>query len=1115
MRRGLAFGGALLLCLAVVVPASAAVRRARNPARTSDATRIAVFFEPGFPAIDTAAPDVADLRPALAGLDVSVLDSAALQQALDAERVDVLVLPFGSAFPQSAWRSIFRFLSDGGSFVNLGGVPFAVPVVREKDGWRAATRTTSYHKQLGIVQAFPVTASSLKFRAVEEDDAVSVSLAGEARAERIFELVVRFTTTKTFRDEDGSDGPREARLVPLVHGFGTGQLPVAAPLVQIDRLEGRFAGGRWVLATGDLGVSPRSAAALVARAAEGPAELTVQPRYAGFHPGEAIEVTVSLRRPGRTPDADVHADVQLLDKAGRLVASTPAPLAVSGPLASAEITLPIDSAGLPRGLYQLKASVPVPSDSAVRPSTGAPQRGCRAGDPARSGRTVGSAQPAGRATSGFWIYDEAALRGGRAIAAGRDYFTRDGVPFPVAGTTYMASDVHRRFLLEPNPWIWERDFSAMSLAGVNLVRTGIWTGWTLHSESDGRPTEAVLRALEVFLLTARQHEIPIIFNLFAFTPPTWGGRNPYFDPRALDAQRRFAGTIASRLAGANDIIWDLINEPSFSSPARLWQCRPNYDADEQAAWEAWLRETVAAPDDAAREALLHERWNSVPGEGLKLPSLQDFGDRNLFGLARPNKAADYRRFAQDAFRRWVRDMSSAIRANGNAAQLVTVGQDEGGAGERPNPLLFGDAVDFTGTHTWWNNDALLWDAVMSKRPDRPSLIEETGLMTYERPDGTAWRSEDDASNLLERKIALAFASGGAGFVQWLWNTNVYMPLDNEAGIGFLRADGTAKPEIEPFVRVARFLADHGNRLVGRALEDVAVVVPQSEVLSVRDQGTPATQRAVRALEYDLHVPVRVLSEYGTADLRRGARLLVLPSPRILTNSAWDALMAAVEAGSTLLITGPIDRDEYERPVARLAGLGVGAITRPVAPENRLLVDATTEVRVPFRGAKLERIERAVVKDAARARVEVIRRGKGKIVWCPLPVELSDDDRATTAVYRVALRVAGIPPAVTATAVGQGWQGPQRGSPGVPNAALALEWSGVGVPFSLAGDGLLVRPLPFKDSVLFVVVNETDTDASVRLPVPGAPQPVRVRVAAERAIMVLVDTRSGKVIGSTQ
>jgi hypothetical protein len=1044
---------ALMACALIAVPA-----HAQTPAR---APRVALFCEPGFPAVDAVPPDCAALARALDAFDVRVLDASALG-TLRPRDADVLVMPYGSAFPMAAWSGIAGFLEAGGHLVNGGGVPFAAPVGRIVGGWLASARTTSFHRQLGIVQAFPVAAETLSYSPIGPSDDVAM-LARDASARRIYELIVRFTTTKAFPDEDGSDGPREARLAALVHGVAGGTA-LAAPYVQIDRLEGRFAGGRWLLATGDLGASPQAIAAMVTRARAGASEFTAQPRFAGFHPGEPIQVTVSWRRPGREAAAAglPPCVVDLLDEQGRVVATTTATLTAEPAVpsrASADVRLPVDSTTLARGLYQVRASWP-------------------------RGPT---------AVSGLWIYDAAMVSGGQGLAVGRDYFSREGIAFPVAGTTYMASDVHRRFLLEPDAWLWQRDFAAMAGAGVNMVRTGIWTGWSLHSEPDGRPTEATLRALEVFLLTARRHQVPVVFTFFAFVPTTWGPGNPYFAPSALDAQKRFVGGIAGRLAGANDIAWDLINEPSFSSPARLWQCRPNYDSDEQAAWQAWLAGTPVTGETPVpqlqtpvpqlltptREARLLERWGALPGEGFGLPSLQDFGDKNLFGTTRPNKAADYKRFAQQAFAGWVKEMTASIRANGNRTQLVTVGQDEGGASERPNPLVYGAAIDFTGTHTWWNNDALLWDALVSKLPDRPALVGETGLMTYERPDGSAWRTEEDARNLLERKMALSLAAGGAGFIQWLWNSNVTMPIDNEAGIGFLRDDGTAKPELESFTRVARFVRDHGARFVDRTLEDVAIVVPLSQVFSVRDLATAATQRAVRAFEYDLRTPVRVLSEFATADVRKGARLLVVPSPRILTGEAWDALLAAVEQGSTVLVTGPFDRDEYERTVTRSAALGLTVVTRPVAPEHWLSVD-DAEVAVPFRGPKLERAERAVINGVDRATVRVIARGKGRVVWCPLPVELSDDERATVAVYRMALRAAGV------------------------TAPLVIE--------ATLPSGVLVRPVVFRDAVLIVVSNETDRDASVQVRLPGVATPVTIPVEAERARMVLVDRRTGKVVG---
>ena len=81
----------------------------------------------------------------------------------------------------------------------------------------------------------------------------------------------------------------------------------------------------------------------------------------------------------------------------------------------------------------------------------------------------------------------------------------------------------------------------------------------------------------------------MIFTFFAFLPETWGGENAYLDPRSVKAQQQFISAFTSRCTRINDVIWDFINEPSFCSPKYLWNCRPNYDAHEKAAWKQWLK----------------------------------------------------------------------------------------------------------------------------------------------------------------------------------------------------------------------------------------------------------------------------------------------------------------------------------------------------------------------------------------------------------------------------------------------------------------------------------------------------------------------------------------------
>src|SRR3990172_2003601 len=142
---------------AIVAGAAAALPSARRGSRTGaqTATRVAVLSEPGFPTVDFTPLSEGDLTAALAGLDVTFLGVADLAR-LSPSNFDVLVTLYGSAFPKTAWPALRAYLESGGNWVNVGGVPFAVPVVREGGAWRAELRQTAYHKQLGMKQAFPV-----------------------------------------------------------------------------------------------------------------------------------------------------------------------------------------------------------------------------------------------------------------------------------------------------------------------------------------------------------------------------------------------------------------------------------------------------------------------------------------------------------------------------------------------------------------------------------------------------------------------------------------------------------------------------------------------------------------------------------------------------------------------------------------------------------------------------------------------------------------------------------------------------------------------------------------------------------------------------------------------
>ncbi len=999
------------------IASSAAVLAARaEPQRPL----IAVFWEDGFPAVDIAPLE----RGTIEGPGVSFLGEAELEKL---PRNSLLITPYGSAFPKAAWKHIYEHLRQGGNWLNLGGVPLSVPVVREGGGWRREIRQTAYHKALSITQSFPVPASRI---------ASWQGLHG-FHAEEVYELYLRLTGTRDNPAEIGTAGMRDATIQALSYGLDAKGWPVAAPFVQIDRLEGPFAGGRWVLANIKGSVSAEAIRTLAAIAAEGASEFEVRPSFACYYGEERPSFVVRLKRPGGDAGAWAgrRCDLEVRDEAGKTVGKFQAILAASDNLAMGSAEAPPATPRLAPGLYRVEASL-----GALRCQTG------------------------------FWVARGPGAPGGKPFTANRNTLLRDGRPCVLTGTTYMAADAQRKFLLEPNPALWDRDFAQMKRAGVNVVRTGIWTGWKQIMPEAGRIDEGCLRAFDAFLLAARRHEIAVIFNLFAFLPEMWGGENPYLDPRSVAAQKEFAFQLAARASGADDLTWDLINEPSFCSPAHLFRCRPNYDQHERKAWREWLQGRF--PD----EARLQEIWGLTSLDALELPALEDFTDRDIFErTTRPLAVLEYGLFAQEMFNRWVTEISAAIRANGNRRQLITVGQDEGGLSAQPSPLFHDAVVDFTCVHNWWLNDDLLWDSVLTKSPSKPNLVEESGIMFYETMRRTPGRTEEEARNLLERKIAFAMGADGAGFVQWLWNTNSYIANDNEASIGFFRADGTAKPELEPFRAMAAFWSRYGDLLTGKQLEDVVMVAPQSHMFSVRDFATPATKRAVRVMHYECQTAMRAAGEYALEREFAPARLVLLPCPQVLTQGAWKVLLAAVRDGATLLATGVIDRDEHWIPIERL---GLRASVAPVAEEETLRLEGA-DVRVAFHGESFQRVEKAVVAGEERAEVRTIPMGAGKVIWCPLPLEVGSESAPVASLYRYGLKQAGVAP------------------------VFSVE---------TADPSVLIRPSIFERCALYTLISESGQPKRIALTHAENGARIGVTLPPGRAAHVLLDRKSGGILG---
>jgi hypothetical protein len=223
-----------------------------------------------------------------------------------------------------------------------------------------------------------------------------------------------------------------------------------------------------------------------------------------------------------------------------------------------------------------------------------------------------------------------------------------------------------------------------------------------------------------------------------------------------------------------------------------------------------------------------------------------------------------------------------------------------------------------------------------------------------------------------------------------------------------------------------FLEDKmADRLTGRRedFEQLAVVIPTSVWFSSdKHLAVQATMQSFAALNYHLkQPPYTILEDLLLKDNRAQIgcpRLVIVPSATLLREAAWQFLLdMARDDGATVLVTGSVQQDEFWRRRERLAEIGVACETVNLATVERLrLGDRTHDCtfRKAIRcGMPAKGLLRAVSGNAAVCEPMTIGMGKGRMVYCPVPVELADDIEPTVELYKRVLSDADLPePTVT-------------------------------------------------------------------------------------------------------
>ena len=929
--------------------------------------KVIVFWQPGFPFVDSQPVERVSLQHALDGLQPEYADLAALRDAKVLDAADLLVLPYGSAFPADAWATIAHYLAGGGNLLVLGGQPFRVPVRQTANGFTQEFAQDTYARALGFPHTYEVPSPK---------DATFVWRHGyeflpalQVHADKFFAVEGRINGLGYMQGRDGALLAAPVIVADRVLQSGTaGARPSRAVMLDFDP-----APGYW---------DSQNGLALIRRAAlyasSGVRKLSVALQFSAIRPGETPQIRVQLHWQ-HPPAAKSAPSCGVLME----ILSGTKPIAkmnlacTAGKSAWWSASVPVVEK-FPAGFYRVRATY------------------------------LQNGQPQEFYENGFWVADRDALQVGPRLSVSGDFLTRGGKPFFPFGTNYFTTEENGWDFSEArNAWVWEHDFAEMEQHGVTFVRTGVWmSNAKLLDPATGGVNQRFLRNLEAYLLCAQRHHIVVNFTFFAFSPvsglrpakndTTTPIENPYLNADAIAAEKKYVRSVVSQFQDVPWLCWDLINEPSFSNPRKIFQGNvPNGDPVELVAWQKWLQKkygTLSALGLAwSTPPEMLESFASIPlpeASALKL-------DR--YGSTVQMRAYDYNLFAQEMFTNWVTGMVQTIRSTGSR-QLVNVGQDEGGIMDRVlNQFYVAGGVAFTTNHTYWQDDALLWDSVAAKTPGVPNITGETGYQPVWNPDGS-WRYDELTGwPLLERKWALGFADGSSGAVQWDWA--------REPDFGMQRSDGSQKIWEEQMHAMGQFVQQASAWATRWNTPQTVLILPQSLQLSVWNRfAVQAQKNAVRALYQAARGEAIAVGEDQLAKMGT-PKLMILPSAFVLTPQAWNALEQKVRQGATLLISGPFDLDEHFHPTERQRSVGLQYKTIPLALREQQLRWPEGALHLTYGGESTTYLTQAQLPDGSQwAEVAL---GKGRILFSALPLELNDNLDAIGAAYRFAMNAAGV------------------------------------------------------------------------------------------------------------
>lgn len=602
-----------------------------------------------------------------------------------------------------------------------------------------------------------------------------------------------------------------------------------------------------------------------------------------------------------------------------------------------------------------------------------------------------------------------------------DYCVCNDEVTAILGTTYFVTDVYRECFYHMNAWLCATEMQQLKNDGFNVLRSGNWYFIPEFYKEDGSIGTRGQRAMETFFYLAARNGFTVQFALGTVLLNQWDtSRSPIHDTGMRQKCMTLIRSFAEAFRYFKNVQMDIVNEPSYSNRGAWSPGKPSLEQGEKIRYHEWLEKKYGTIQK------LRTAWGET---SLLLNSFDDVSmpENELFyrGLARTEQRNnhvmlnDFFCFAREEFSGWTKEIRNLVRQIA-PDMTVIMGRDETlRIPEQQTEVLAGN-IDMVCWHQWNYNSDIFTEYLMNRVRGKLCVAQELGMYKFDDIRSGKRHTEQEMTEKLNTKLLCSFGN----FVQWQSHDDPFMWELSENSLGLYRADLSPTPSLATTRSLIRAEKNMQHRMRHRNHDAVKICAIYGTSYHFGIEHPFALQgmrNFTYAMFHELKQQADVMLEHLFTKENASAigqpRLIVLPGMQMLSSSVWEELLSYVSQGTVLLVNGCIDKTACFAPEAKIGLLSKNYRTRHLRDFEKLNIDGKEYV-LDFRRitgyADVSNIldcgetameDTTSSNDGTLTSAAVIseyRIGKGHLLYCPYPLELSNNMDAIASCYRYAI-----------------------------------------------------------------------------------------------------------------